>query len=52
VGRLSNAFGPFVIAYLFATSGYQSVFVYIATCWVIVAMAIGLAGPRTKGKML
>jgi putative MFS transporter len=52
VGRLSNAFGPFVIAYLFATYGYQSVFVYIATCWVIVAMAIGLAGPRTKGKML
>jgi len=52
VGRLSNAFGPFVIAYLFATYGYQSVFVYIAACWMTVALIISLMGPRTKGKTL
>ncbi len=52
IGRLSNAFGPLLIAFLFTTYGYQSVFVYIATCWIIVATVIGLTGPRTKGKML
>jgi len=52
VGRLSNAFGPFVIAYLFATYGYQSVFVYIAACWMTVALIISLMGPHTKGKTL
>jgi MFS transporter, putative metabolite:H+ symporter len=52
IGRLSNAFGPLLIAFLFTTYGYQSVFVYIATCWIVVALAIGLAGPRTKGQTL
>ena len=52
VGRLSNAFGPLLIAFLFTTYGYQSVFVYIALCWLVVALAIGLSGPRTRGKSL
>jgi len=52
IGRLANAFGPFVIAFLFQTYGYQSVFAYIATCWIITALTIALAGPRTRGKTL
>ncbi len=52
IGRLSNAFGPLVIAFLYATYGYQSVFVYIAACWLAVAAAVGLTGPRTKGQTL
>jgi putative MFS transporter len=52
MGRLSNAVGPFVVAYLFTTYGYQSVFVYIALCWVLVALAIGIVGPKTKGQTL
>ena len=52
VGRLSNAFGPFVITFLFASYGYMSVFVYIAACWLVVAAAVGLAGPLTRGRSL
>jgi putative MFS transporter len=52
VGRLSNAFGPLLIAFLFTSYGYQSVFVYIALCWLVVAITVGLTGPRTRGKSL
>jgi putative MFS transporter len=52
IGRLSNAFAPLLIAFLFATYGYVSVFVYIAACWLAVALAIGLFGPLTKGHRL
>jgi putative MFS transporter len=52
IGRLSNAFAPLLIAFLFATYGYVSVFVYIAACWLAVALAIGLFGPLTKGRRL
>ena len=51
VGRLSNAAGPLVIAFLFTHYGYQSVFAYIAACWMIVAVAV-TAGPLTRGRML
>ena len=52
VGRLSNAFGPFVITFLFAGYGYMSVFLYIAACWLVVALAVGVAGPLTRGRAL
>jgi putative MFS transporter len=52
VGRLSNAFGPLLIAFLFTNYGYMTVFVYIATCWLVVAATIGLMGPLTRGKTL
>jgi MFS transporter, putative metabolite:H+ symporter len=52
IGRLSNALGPLLIAFLFTTYGYRSVFVYIAACWIVVAATIGLMGPRTKGRSL
>lgn len=52
VGRLANVFGPLVVAFLFTHHGYTSVFVYIATCWVLVAIAVGGFGPLTKGRTL
>jgi putative MFS transporter len=52
IGRLGNAFGPLIVAYLFGEYGYASVFVYIAVCWAIVATLVTLLGPRTKGRTL
>ena len=52
IGRLGNAFGPLIVAYLFTHHGYSSVFVYIATCWAIVAIVITLFGPKTRGRAL
>jgi len=52
VGRLANVFGPLFVAFLFTRYGYTSVFIYIATCWVLVAVIVGGFGPRTTGKAL
>jgi len=52
VGRLANAFGPLLVAFLYGHYGYASVFVYIATTWVLVAVGIGGFGPLTRGKIL
>ena len=52
IGRLSNAFGPLLIAFLFTSYGYLTVFVYIAACWLVVAATIGAMGPRTRGRSL
>ncbi|WP_037370648.1 MFS transporter [Amycolatopsis orientalis] len=51
-GRLANIFGPMLVASIFAGLGYQAVFVYIAACWLIVALAIALFGPRTGKRPL
>jgi putative MFS transporter len=47
LGRLSNIAGPLIVAAIFGAFGYQPVFVYIAACWAIVAVTIGVFGPRT-----
>lgn len=47
MGRLVNIVGPFIVAALFGTLGYQSVFVYIAACWLVVAVTIAIFGPRS-----
>ena len=52
LGRLGNALGPLIVAFLFSNYGYTSVFAYIATCWVIVAVLITMFGPRTRGRSL
>jgi putative MFS transporter len=52
VGRLSNAFGPLLIAFLFTHYGYITVFVYIAACWLVVAATVGAVGPLTRGRSL
>jgi putative MFS transporter len=51
-GRLANIFGPLIVAAIFAGLGYQAVFVYIAACWLVVAVAIALFGPRTGKQSL
>jgi putative MFS transporter len=48
IGRLSNIVGPLIISYIFTSSGYQSVFYFIASCWLAGAIAIAFFGPRTK----
>ena len=52
VGRFANTLSPLVIAFLFTSYGYLSVFAYIAACWGIVALAVGFFGPLTKGRTL
>jgi putative MFS transporter len=52
VGRLANALGPLLIAFLFTHYGYMTVFVYIAACWLAVAAVVALAGPLTRGRAL
>jgi putative MFS transporter len=52
IGRLGNAFGPLLVAYLFNNYGYTSVFAYIAVCWSLVAILITAFGPRTRGRTL
>jgi len=47
-GRLANVFGPIIIAFIYGNYGYKSVFVYIVTAWIIVALAVGLFGHRSK----
>lgn len=52
IGRLSNLIGPIIISYIFTHSGYQSVFYFIASTWLIGAVVIGFFGPRTKKRRI
>lgn len=52
IGRLGNVVGPLIVAFLFTTYGYRSVFAYIAICWVIVALLVMLFGPRMNQRTL
>jgi putative MFS transporter len=52
IGRLGNAVGPLIVAFLFTTYGYRSVFAYIAACWAIVALLILAFGPKMNDRML
>jgi putative MFS transporter len=52
IGRLGNAGGPLIVAFLFTNYGYRSVFAYIAACWVGVALLIMLFGPRMNTRTL
>lgn len=47
LGRLGNIVGPLIVAAIFGSFGYRPVFVYIAACWLVVALTVGLFGPRT-----
>jgi MFS transporter, putative metabolite:H+ symporter len=51
-GRLANVAGPFFVSTIFAAAGYISVFAYIAGCWLVVAVVVGVFGPTTTGKSL
>jgi MFS transporter, putative metabolite:H+ symporter len=47
-GRLANVLGPLIIAFLFRRYGYTSVFIYISTVWMLVALLIGGFGLRSR----
>ncbi|OMH36857.1 MFS transporter [Tersicoccus sp. Bi-70] len=49
IGRLSNAIGPLIIAFLYTNQGYQSVFFFIAATWIVGALTVAILGPRTRG---
>lgn len=48
LGRLSNAAGPLIIAALYNSTGYQSVFLFIAGTWLVGAVVLAVFGPRTR----
>jgi putative MFS transporter len=52
IGRLANVLGPLIVAFLFNHYGYLSVFVYVASMWLLVAVILSAFGPRTKGRTL
>lgn len=52
IGRLANIMGPLVVATIFGSYGYSPVFVYIAACWLVVAVVIAVFGPRTGKECL
>jgi len=52
IGRLANVLGPLIVAFLFNSYGYKSVFVYVAAMWLLVAVVLSAFGPLTKGRTL
>ena len=48
VGRLANAIGPLIIAFIYIHYGYKSVFAYIAGAWVLTAVCVAVFGHRSK----
>ncbi|MBU6529644.1 MFS transporter [Streptomyces mayonensis] len=48
LGRLSNAAGPLIVAALYNSHGYRSVFYFIAGTWMVGAVALAVFGPRTR----
>lgn len=48
LGRLSNAAGPLIIASLYHSSGYHSVFYFVAGTWAVGALTLAFFGPRTR----
>lgn len=52
IGRLGSLLGPYIVAVILPTAGNSGVFALGALCFVIAALAIGLWGEETKGKVL
>jgi putative MFS transporter len=50
--RLSVVFSSFIIAFFRGALGVTGVFVFIASCMVVVAIIIGVFGPRTRNLAL
>jgi MFS transporter, putative metabolite:H+ symporter len=50
-GRLANVFGPLIVALIFNHFGYTSVFVYIALCWILLAVTMGALGSWSRADM-
>ncbi|MGM0699608.1 MAG: MFS transporter [Actinomycetota bacterium] len=48
IGRLSNAAGPLIIAAIYTSNGYSSVFVFIAGTWFFGALVLAVLGRSTR----
>jgi putative MFS transporter len=48
LGRLSNAAGPLIVAALYQSHGYRSVFYFITATWLVGAVVLAIFGPRTR----
>jgi MFS transporter, putative metabolite:H+ symporter len=51
MGRLANVFGPLIVAFIFNHYGYPNVFVYMASCWALLALMIGGFGSRIRAQI-
>lgn len=51
-GRLAIVFGSLAVSALLKSHGAVSVFIFIAGCMIVTALAVGLLGPNTRGKSL
>ncbi|ALL67438.1 Niacin transporter NiaP [Paraburkholderia caribensis MBA4] len=51
-GRVANVANAFVIAAIYTSYGYVTVFMYIAGAWFLTALITVLFGPRTTGRSL
>jgi putative MFS transporter len=49
IGRLAGAGGGVLVAAIYQSWGYASVFVYVAVCMLLVGLLIALFGVRTTG---
>ncbi|WP_246490542.1 MFS transporter [Brevibacterium oceani] len=52
IGRLSNAAGPLIIAAIYTSHGYSSVFVFIAATWFFGALVLAVLGRSTRSQRL
>jgi putative MFS transporter len=52
LGRLANAGGPLMVAFIFTRYGYRSVFIYITLMFLLVSTTVAAFGPATKGRAL
>ena len=50
--RIGAGFSGFLIAFFLRDFGVVGVFVAISACYVVVIAAIGLFGPKTRGRRL
>ncbi len=51
-GRVTNIFGSFIVSALYAATGYYSVFLFVAGCWIVGGLLIAVMGPVVTGRAL
>lgn len=52
LGRMANILGPFIVAWVYASLGYEAVFAFVAGCYVLRGLGYAVYGPRTTGRSL
>jgi MFS transporter, putative metabolite:H+ symporter len=52
IGRLSNIAGPIIISQLYTSTGYLSVFMFIAGTWLLGSITLGVFGTATRRRSM